>query len=170
MKVQIKLLVMDVDGTLTDGKIYMGNDGEVMKAFSIKDGYGIQDLLIPAGITPVIITGRTSKLVENRCKEIGITELHQGVRDKVGKLKEILAKYGSTCENVAFIGDDMNDYLCMTEVKSKGGIIGCPADACKQVIEYCDYVSGMKGGEGAVRDFIEYIFTSTSHKCSTDMM
>ena len=73
---------MDVDGTLTDGKIYTGSNGEVMKAFNIKDGYGIHDILIPNGITPVIITGRTSTIVENRCKELGISDLYQGVKTK----------------------------------------------------------------------------------------
>ena len=72
---KIKYLVMDVDGTLTDGKIYMGTSGEILKAFDIKDGYGIHDMLIPYGITPVIITGRSSKILENRCRELSITDL-----------------------------------------------------------------------------------------------
>ena len=79
----IKYLVMDVDGTLTDGKIYMGNDGEMMKAFDIKDGCGIHDILITAGITPVIITSRSSKFLENRCKKLEITNLHQGIKNKI---------------------------------------------------------------------------------------
>ena len=78
MKEMIKFLVMDVDGTLTDGKIYMGSNGEVMKAFNIKDGCGIAMVLPKYGITPVIITARESKILENRCKELNITELHQG--------------------------------------------------------------------------------------------
>lgn len=97
----VKYLVMDVDGTLTDGKIYMGNDGEMMKAFSIKDGCGIHDIAIPSGIVPVIITGRKSKILENRCAEIGITEIHQGVSDKVKKLKTITEEL----KGVAYIGD-----------------------------------------------------------------
>ena len=79
----IKYLVMDVDGTLTDGKIYMGNDGEVMKAFDIKDGYGIHDLLPPSGIVPVIITGRGSEILLNRCEELGITKVFQNVHNKL---------------------------------------------------------------------------------------
>ena len=79
----VKYLVMDVDGTLTDGKIYMGNDGEAMKAFSIKDGCGIHDILIPAGSTPVTITGRNSRIVENRCGEFEIKEIYQGVSCKI---------------------------------------------------------------------------------------
>ena len=88
----IKLFAMDVDGTLTDGKIYIGNDGEVMKAFNAKDGLGIK-LLIKKGIVPIIITGRRSKIVTRRCEEIGITVLYQGVRDKADSLKNVMAKY-----------------------------------------------------------------------------
>ena len=83
---KIKYLVMDVDGTLTDGKIYMGINGELCKAFNIKDGCGIHDLLIPAGIIPIIMTGRKSEIVLNRCKEIGITRIYQGIVNKVLKL------------------------------------------------------------------------------------
>ena len=86
----IKLFAMDVDGTLTDGKIYIGNDGEVMKAFNAKDGLGIK-LLIKKGIVPIIITGRRSKIVTRRCEEIGITVLYQGVRDKADILKNVMA-------------------------------------------------------------------------------
>ena len=91
----IKLFAMDVDGTLTDGKIYIGNDGEVMKAFNAKDGLGIK-LLIKKGIVPIIITGRRSKIVTRRCEEIGITVLYQGVRDKADILKNVMAKYDCT--------------------------------------------------------------------------
>ena len=85
----IKMLVMDVDGTLTDGKIYVGSQGEVMKAFNVKDGYAIARILPDLGIIPVIITGRTSSIVEYRAKEIGITELYQGVSDKLAQLKQV---------------------------------------------------------------------------------
>ena len=149
----IKYLVMDVDGTLTDGKIYMGNDGEVMKAFSIKDGCGIHDILIPAGITPVIITGRSSKIVENRCGEIGVKEIHQGISNKIEKLLSITDDLSS----VAYIGDDINDLSCMKPVKEAGGKIGCPADAVKKVKELADFISTKNGGDGAVREFIEWL-------------
>ena len=149
----IKYLVMDVDGTLTDGKIYMGNDGEMMKAFDIKDGCGIHDVLIPAGITPVIITGRSSKILENRCKELGITNLHQGIRNKIEKLLTITTNLSS----VAYIGDDINDLSCMEPIKEAGGLVGCPADAVQKVINLADFVSKRNGGNGAVREFIEWI-------------
>ena len=143
---------MDVDGTLTDGKIYMGNGGEVMKAFNIKDGCGIHDILIPAGITPIIITGRISKIVENRCNELGIKEIHQG-GDKIEKLLTITDNLSS----VAYIGDDINDLPCMLLVKDAGGFIGCPKDAVKKVKELADFIANHNGGDGAVRDFIEHI-------------
>lgn len=149
----IKFFVMDVDGTLTDGKIYMGNDGEIMKAFSIKDGCGIHDLLIPAGITPVILTGRKSKIVENRCKEIGIVEIHQGVSDKVQRLQLI----STNLSEVAYIGDDINDLSAMQAIKAANGKIGCPADAANAVIRVADFVSCKRGGDGCVREFIEWI-------------
>ena len=149
----IKYLVMDVDGTLTDGKIYMGNDGEMMKAFYIKDGCGIHDILIPADIVPVIITGRTSKILENRCKELGITNLHQGIKNKMEKLLTITTDLST----VAYIGDDINDLSCMEPVKAAGGLVGCPADAVKKVMVLADFVSTHNGGNGAVRDFIEWI-------------
>ena len=153
----IKYLIMDVDGTLTDGKINIGPVGEVMKSFSIKDGCGIHDILPQKKITPIIITGRQSAIVEKRCKELGITEIHQGVRDKEFMMMEILKTlYGSLSE-VAYIGDDLPDLPCMEAVKKANGLIGCPFDACDEVIQIADYVSQKKGGEGAVRDFIEWI-------------
>ena len=153
----IKLLIMDVDGTLTDGNIYMGNDGEFCKAFNIKDGYGIHDILIPAGIKPVIITGRHSKIVENRCKELGITECHQGVSNKNDKLHEIVEQTSTSLSACAYIGDDLNDMLCMKLLHEAGGLVGCPADAAAAVKEIADFVSTYCGGAGAVRDFIEFI-------------
>lgn len=154
-KKNIRYLVMDVDGTLTDGKIYMGNNGEVFKAFDIKDGCGIHDILIPNGIIPVIITGRSSKILENRCKELGITQLYQGVSDKLDKLIEIIKE--ENLSQTAYIGDDINDLPCMCEVKQAGGIIGCPKDAVNEVKNISDFVSNRNGGNGSVREFIEWI-------------
>lgn len=150
---KIKLLVMDVDGTLTDGKIYMGNNGEVMKAFDVKDGCGIKDILPTLGIIPVIITGRVSKIVENRAKEIGITELHQGVRDKLTVLKEVAEKYNASPDEIAYIGDDINDLECIEYC----GFTACPADAVEEVKNNCQYASVLYAGNGAVRDIIRKI-------------
>ncbi len=149
----IKFLVMDVDGTLTDGKIYMGDGGEVMKAFNIKDGCGIRDIAMRAGITPVIITGRTSEIVTKRCAELGITHVYQGEHDKISRLVALVEDLGE----VAYIGDDINDLACMERVKAAGGVVGCPRDAVKEVLRIADYTATRDGGEGAVRDFIEWL-------------
>lgn len=150
---KVKYLIMDVDGTLTDGKIYMTNVGEFCKAFNIKDGCGIHDIIIPIGILPIIITGRESIIVKKRCKELGIKKIYQGVTDKVKKLIDIDIDFSLS----AYIGDDINDILCMKQIKKAGGIVGCPNDAVKEVLEIADYIAEHKGGDGAVRDFIEYI-------------
>ncbi len=159
MKNKIKLFAMDVDGTLTDGKIYIGNAGEVCKAFHIKDGMGIR-MLIDNGIIPAIITGRSSKIVENRAKELGITELYQGVGDKAAVLAEILEKYHLEVKESAYIGDDINDL----KVMASSGFSFAPADAVQEVKKQADFVLSAKGGEGAVREAAEYILDSGAGK------
>lgn len=144
---------MDVDGTLTDGKIYMSGMGELYKAFNIKDGCGIHDIALNAGLTPIVITGRSSDIVLNRCKEIGITEVYQGVHNKIEKLLSCTTDLST----IAYIGDDINDLSCMKPIKEAGGIVGCPRDAVTAVIELADYIAEHNGGDGAVRDFIEWL-------------
>ena len=151
---KIKFLVMDVDGTLTDGKIYMGQNGEIAKAFDIKDGAGIYLLLPKLEITPVIITARESRILENRCRELKITKLHQGVKDKLGKLMEIV---GEDLSSVAYAGDDLTDVPCMAELRKAGGAVLAPADAIPEVKALAEYVSGYNAGEGAIRDCINYL-------------
>lgn len=158
---KIKFLVMDVDGTLTDGKIYMGQNGELFKAFDIKDGYGIHDILPSLDIVPVIITARESQIVANRCRELGIVELYQGRRDKLEALNEVLVKYSQSDKedynlaNVAYIGDDILDMQCMKPIKEKGGLTACPADAVDEVKLIADYICEKNAGNGAVREYIE---------------
>lgn len=149
---KIKLLVMDVDGTLTDGKIYMGENGEIMKAFNVKDGYAIAHMLPEMGIIPVIITGRKSKIVENRAKELGITELYQGVGDKLAQLKIVAEKYNAAPEEIAYIGDDLNDLECVEYC----GFTACPADAVEEVKRKVTLVCKKNGGDGAVREFVGF--------------
>ena len=148
---------MDVDGTLTDGKIYMGNEGEVFKAFDIKDGYGIYALLPQNGIQPVIITGRTSAIVQNRCKELGIGQVFQGVKDKIAQLTNVA---GNLAE-VAYIGDDLNDMPVIQAVNQAGGITACPKNAIQRVKDSVSFVSSFNGGEGAVREFIDWLIDRT---------
>ena len=148
----IKLLVMDVDGTLTDGKIYMSADGELLKAFNIKDGYAIAHLK-DKQIVPVIISGRSSEILVRRCRELGIVELYQGIEDKTAKLLSICKKFQVEASNVAYIGDDLNDLECMKIC----GYSAAPADAAKEVLASVDYICKHRGGEGAVREFIEQL-------------
>ena len=150
---KIKYLCMDVDGTLTDGNIYISNHGELFKSFSIKDGYGIKNIAIKNGIIPVIITGRESQITENRCKELDIEIIFQGVSNKLDILNELT----SDLSTVAYIGDDLNDLSCMKKVNEKKGITGCPQDACKEIKLQSMFISQYKGGNGAVREFIEWI-------------
>jgi 3-deoxy-D-manno-octulosonate 8-phosphate phosphatase (KDO 8-P phosphatase) len=149
----IKLFVMDVDGTLTDGKIYIGDAGEFMKAFYAKDGLAIREMLPAHGITPVIITGRNSAIVENRARELGVKLLFQGVSDKLALLEKFAANRGLALEEIAYIGDDINDLACIAAC----GFGACPADATDEVKRHADYVSAKLGGAGAVRDFAERV-------------
>lgn len=150
---------MAVYGTLTDGKVYMGEKGEVMKVFDIKDGYAIYHTLPVNNIIPVIITGRSSKIVEVRCDELGIKEVHQGCLDKRDKLVEIAGRLGLTMgkngiiEGSAYIGDDILDIPGM-EISE---VTACPADAAEKVKDVVTYVCRNKGGEGAVREFVEWL-------------
>lgn len=156
---RIKALFLDVDGTLTDGKIYIGNDGELFKAFDVKDGCGIHDILPKYDIIPVIITARTSKILEHRCKELNIEHFYQGCRGKREKMIDVAKELhlrinkDGIIEDAAYMGDDILDLQCM-EI---AGVKGCPKDAVGEVINVCDFVSRYNGGNGAVREFIEWL-------------
>ena len=149
------MLVMDVDGTLTDGKIYMSANGELMKAFNIKDGYAIARLR-DYDIVPVIITGRSSEIVKQRCTELKIKEVHQGIENKSYKLRDVCEKLHIELSQVAYIGDDLNDLPCIKIC----GYSACPSDAMKQVRDRVNYVCQAKGGDGAVREFIDHIISN----------
>lgn len=151
---------MDVDGTLTDGKIYMSAGGEAFKAFDIKDGYTIYTLA-EKSIIPVIITGRESEIVARRAEELRIEELHQGVSDKLEKLKEVAGRHGVNMEEIAYIGDDYNDVKCMDVC----GYSGCPFDAEEDIKPKVDYVCQAKAGEGAIREFVKQIIAISESRC-----
>ena len=148
----IKLVLLDVDGTLTDGGIYRGNNGEELKRFNVKDGYAIVNAQ-KLGIEFGIITGRKSELVEIRSNELKIKYLYQGISEKTVILEEIMQKTGLKKEEIAYMGDDLNDILIMKQ----SGLTGAPRDAADEVIQIVDFVSGKNGGSGAVREFVEYI-------------
>lgn len=163
--VMIRFLVMDVDGTLTDGKIHISENGELFKSFNVKDGWAIGNLLPRLNILPVIITGRESDITIKRCRELKIKEVHQSVNDKLDVLDDILKRYSEkeqadyTMKNVAYIGDDVPDLKCMVEVSNAGGFCACPRDASEEVKKIATFVSTKDGGNGAVREFIEWIQT-----------
>lgn len=147
------MIVMDVDGTLTDGMINIGENGELFKSFNSKDGFAISVIMRKHDIVPVIITGRESSIVRHRAKELNITELYQGITDKTSVLKEICVKYNISVKSVAYIGDDLNDINCMKIC----GFVGCPSDAADEVKEIANYVCQKSGGSGAVREFTEWL-------------
>lgn len=154
---------MDVDGTLTDGKIYISAEGECMKAFNVKDGYAIHELLKQHDIEPVIITGRKSKIVAKRAAELDIRHVYQGVGNKVAKIQELIREFQQSgaesfdASNIAYIGDDDNDLPAMKFVNDNQGITGAPADAVRKVLATVTYPCKLQGGNGAVREFIEWM-------------
>ena len=149
---KIKMLVLDVDGTLTDGKIYMGENGEVMKAFNCHDVIPLKKLPV-IGIETIIMTKRTSNIVLNRAKEMSITEVYQNVLKKEEKLDELVKLKGIAYEEVGYIGDDENDYEAMINC----GFKSCPNDAITKIKEIVDYVSPKKCNESAVGEIITYL-------------
>lgn len=159
----IKYLILDVDGTLTDGKIYIGPKGEVFKAFYVRDGYAINTMLRAVNIKAAIITGRESEIVARRAEELHISFVYQGVKDKCQTLLDML-RLESERDGVqhelsecAYIGDDLPDIDCMRMIQKAGGFVACPRDAIREVIEVSDFVSSKDGGNGAVRETVEYI-------------
>lgn len=152
LALDIEMIVMDVDGTLTDGKILVMPDGEELKYYDVKDGTGIL-LAHFAGLRTGIITGKLSKSLGKRAKTLGIMEVHQGILDKKNTLFSILNKYGLTWKQIAYIGDDLGDL----EVIKSVGLSGAVGDAHPEIIKHSHYTCCQPGGKGAVREFIEYI-------------
>lgn len=148
----IKLAAFDVDGVLTDGSITYDENGIEYKTFNAKDGQGIVNLN-NAGIITAIITARENGTVAHRAANLKIKELHQGQKNKIAKLEELLEKYNLTYEEVAYMGDDLPD-ICILE---KAGLAGCPSDAVEEVQKTANWKSSKNGGRGAVREFCDYI-------------
>ena len=150
----IQLLVLDVDGVLTDGMLYFTPRGDEAKQFSVRDGLGIK-LLMKAGIEIAIITGRTSMAVALRCRELGIDseQIVQGSRDKAADLDRIQNLLGVEDARTAAVGDDLPDLPILARV----AFSACPADAVPEVLAACDFVCGAGGGKGAVREVAELV-------------
>ncbi|OAT48940.1 3-deoxy-D-manno-octulosonate 8-phosphate phosphatase [Proteus hauseri ATCC 700826] len=149
---KVQLLICDVDGVMSDGLIYMGNNGEELKAFNVRDGYGIRCLLT-SGIEVAIITGRQSKLLEDRAKTLGITYLYQGQHNKLLAYQQLLDTLNLKSEQTAYIGDDLIDLPVMEKV----GLSVAVADAHPLLIPRANYVTRIAGGRGAVREICDLI-------------
>ncbi len=149
---KIKMLVMDVDGTLTDGRVFYSKNGEEMKAFSIIDGMGIQ-IFQDYGYLTAIITSETSQIVTARAMKLKINNVLLGSKDKRKDLTDLANELNLSLEEVAFIGDDIIDIPAL----KIAGFSACPANAVKYVRDNVDYICNRSGGNGAVRELIEMI-------------
>lgn len=152
---RIKLLVMDIDGTLTDGKVYYSVKGEELKVFSIRDGMGIM-LMHLAGLSTAIITSENSEIVTARANKLNIQNIILGSRDKELDLRSLATKLGIELHEIAYIGDDINDIPAL----KISGIAACPNNAVGSVKSICNFVTKSDGGNGAVRELIEAILLS----------
>ena len=161
----IELIVLDVDGTLTDGKIIYTSSGDELKEFDVKDGLAIASWTKKLNKKVAIITGRKSKLVEKRAKELGITHIYQGFDNKDEILQNILKEENLTWDKVAGIGDDLNDYSMLKKV----GLSFAVADAVEDIKSLVNVVCISKGGNGAVREMIEYILKYDNKKELKDL-
>lgn len=151
-KTAIRLLILDVDGVLTDGKLYLGPNGEEWRSSHVRDGLGIKKL-IKAGITPLIISGRPAGGLDQRFAKLGIEERHWGFDDKWPILEKVMAARQISAAETAVMGDDEPDLALMEKVAI--GI--CPADALPAVQLRADFVTPSKGGQGAVREAAEWL-------------
>ena len=153
---RIKAVVFDVDGVLTDGGLWYGPDGEVMKRFDVKDGHA----MVLARLTqlPVaLLTARTSRIVDTRAAELKLAKVFQGRREKGPAFEELARELGFLPTELAYMGDDVNDLPAMT----RSGLSGCPADAVPEVREAVHFVAKHPGGRGAAREFIELVLKAT---------
>ena len=148
----IRMIVLDVDGTLTNGGITYDANGIESKTFNVKDGFAIANW-IRIGCKAAIITGRNSPIVAKRASELGITHFYQGIKDKQATLQQILEREGMTMAEVAAIGDDLNDFRMM----QAAGLSFAPADASPYIAEATDIHLNRRGGEGAVAEMVEYL-------------
>ena len=149
------MLILDVDGVLTDGRITINEKGEEVKSFNVKDGLGLK-ILMSTGIEVVIITGRKSMVVKHRAKELGIDEVWQGIKDKRMLCKKIIGEKGLKKEEVCCIGDDLPDLAMFMEA----GLRIAVADGVEEICEEADFVTKKNGGYGAVREACEWILKS----------
>ncbi|HYA32102.1 MAG TPA: HAD-IIIA family hydrolase [Thermodesulfovibrionales bacterium] len=148
----VKLLILDVDGVLTDGRIILDNEGNEFKSFHVRDGHGIK-MLVKAGIHVAIITGRYSKVVERRAQELGITDVFQRCHAKSGALDHLVEKYGLSTREVAYVGDDVVDVPVLRRV----GVPIAVNDAADETKDCAAMITKTRGGNGAVREICDFL-------------
>ena len=148
----IKAVLTDCDGVLTDGGVYFGPDGELMKRFSIRDGMGFERLR-DAGLVVGIVSGERSPSLAARAEKLQVTELHLGIKDKIAVVDDLCQRHGLDRDEVAFIGDDVNDVPVMQVV----GFAGTPGDGLEPARSVADHVCIAHGGHGAFREFAEVV-------------
>lgn len=149
---KIRVLILDVDGVLTDGRIVIDDDGKESKFFDVRDGHGLK-MLLSSGVDVIFMTGRKSQVVEHRAKDLGVGEVHQGIWDKLACYEGILKRRTLTDEEVAFMGDDIVDVSVLQRV----GFSATPADAEEEAKAVAHYVAEKRGGRGAVREICALI-------------
>jgi len=159
---EVCLVATDVDGVLTDAGMYYSESGDEWKKFNTRDGMGIK-LLQKAGLITAIVTQERTRLVARRAEKLAIPELHQGVMDKLSVIREMAVRHGISLQQIAYIGDDVNDIEALQAV----GVSAAPADGLPQVLDVVDYVCQKNGGEGAVRELAELILRSRVEMKST---
>ena len=154
---RIRLLVLDVDGTMTDGRLYYGKDGEALKAFDVRDGHGLRLLRIYGGVKLAALTGRRADLVQQRCGELSIDPVLGSSRAKGDGLRQICAQVGIPLEATAFMGDDVNDLPAL-----RLAALSCaPSDAAVEVLREVRWISRRRAGRGAVRELCEVLLAAT---------
>jgi len=151
----VRAAIFDVDGCLTDGRIYIGEHGETVKAFSTLDGHGLK-LLARGGITPVVLTGRDSPAVRRRCADLGLTEALFGIHDKLAAAQQLLARLGLGWHELAVIGDDWPDLPLLT----RAALACAPANAHIEVRAVAHHVTQAAGGHGAAREFCDLLLVA----------
>jgi 3-deoxy-D-manno-octulosonate 8-phosphate phosphatase (KDO 8-P phosphatase) len=152
---RVRVVLLDVDGVLTDGRIVVGAAGLDVRSFDAKDGLGIQ-LGRSAGLAIGIVSGRRSAVVEDRARDLGIAEVHQGVKDKAARLSEVATRLGVSLDETCFMGDDLVDLAPMR----RAGLAAAPADAVEAVRRAAHYVTVRPGGRGAVRELVELVLAA----------
>jgi 3-deoxy-D-manno-octulosonate 8-phosphate phosphatase (KDO 8-P phosphatase) len=153
---RVRMVLLDVDGVLTDGRLHMGSDGTEGRTFHVRDGHGIR-MGQRGGLLFGILSGRESRVVSNRAAELYITEVHQGVFDKLQRLNEILERLLLPIDGVCFVGDDLVDVPVMRRV----GLAAAPCDAMPEARQAAHYVTACAGGRGAVREVVDLVLRAS---------